>query len=64
MFEAQQLVFYTCISPLHMGAGQAVGAIDNPIQREVHTSVQQRGSRDKQSGKLAAVSPMVAMLPF
>jgi CRISPR-associated protein Cmr4 len=38
MFEAQQLVFYSCISPVHMGAGQAVGAIDNPIQREVHTS--------------------------
>jgi CRISPR-associated protein Cmr4 len=37
MFEAQQLVFYTCLSPVHMGAGQAVGAIDNPIQREVHT---------------------------
>lgn len=25
MFEAQQLVFYTCVSPVHMGAGQAVG---------------------------------------
>ncbi len=37
MFEAQQLVFYTRVSPVHMGAGQAVGAIDNPIQREVHT---------------------------
>ncbi len=37
MLEAQQLVFYTCVSPVHMGAGQAVGAIDNPIQREVHT---------------------------
>ncbi len=37
MFEAQRLVFYTCVSPVHMGAGQAVGAIDNPIQREVHT---------------------------
>src|SRR3990172_2426219 len=37
MFEAQQLVFYSCVSPVHMGAGQAVGAIDNPIQREVHT---------------------------
>ena len=37
MFQAQQLVFYTCVSPVHMGAGQAVGAIDNPIQREVHT---------------------------
>lgn len=37
MFQAQQLVFYSCVSPAHMGAGQAVGAIDNPIQREVHT---------------------------
>ena len=37
MYEAKQLVFYTCISPVHMGAGSAVGAIDNPIQREVHT---------------------------
>ena len=37
MFQAQQLVFYSCVSPVHMGAGQAVGAIDNPIQREVHT---------------------------
>ncbi len=37
MFQAQQLVFYSCLSPVHMGAGSAVGAIDNPIQREVHT---------------------------
>lgn len=37
MFQAQQLVFHSCVSPVHMGAGQAVGAIDNPIQREVHT---------------------------
>jgi len=37
MFQVQQLVFYSCVSPVHMGAGQAVGAIDNPIQREVHT---------------------------
>ena len=37
MFQAQQLVFYSCISPVHMGAGSAVGVIDNPIQREVHT---------------------------
>lgn len=37
MFQEQQLVFYTCVSPVHMGAGSAVGAIDNPIQREVHT---------------------------
>lgn len=26
MFEARQLVFYTCVSPVHMGAGQAVRA--------------------------------------
>ncbi len=38
MYEARQLVFYSCVSPVHMGAGQAVGAIDNPIQREVHTN--------------------------
>lgn len=37
MFQAQRLVFYSCLSPVHMGAGSAVGAIDNPIQREVHT---------------------------
>jgi len=37
MFQAQQVIFYSCVSPLHMGAGTAVGAIDNPIQREVHT---------------------------
>jgi CRISPR-associated protein Cmr4 len=37
MFEAQQLVFYSCVSPVHMGAGQAIGVIDNPIQRERHT---------------------------
>ena len=32
MFQAQQLVFYSCISPVHMGAGSAVGVIDNPPQ--------------------------------
>lgn len=37
MFEAKRLLFYYATSPVHMGAGQAVGAIDNPIQREVHT---------------------------
>lgn len=37
MFEAKQLLFYYCISPVHMGSGSAIGAIDNPIQREVHT---------------------------
>lgn len=37
MFEATQLVFYYAISPVHMGAGSAIGAIDSPIQREVHT---------------------------
>ncbi len=37
MFEAQSLLFYCCLTPLHMGAGTAIGAIDNPIQREVHS---------------------------
>jgi CRISPR-associated protein Cmr4 len=30
-------MFIYAVSPLHMGAGSAVGIIDNPIQREVHT---------------------------
>ncbi len=38
MFEKKSLMFYYCTTPLHMGAGTAVGAIDNPIQREVHTN--------------------------
>ncbi|MEP0774970.1 MAG: type III-B CRISPR module RAMP protein Cmr4 [Acidobacteriota bacterium] len=37
MFEQSQLVFFHCVSPVHVGAGQAIGAIDNPIQRERHT---------------------------
>jgi CRISPR-associated protein Cmr4 len=37
MFEARQIVFYYAVTPIHMGAGSAIGAIDSPIQREVHT---------------------------
>lgn len=37
MFEKHAAVFLYAISPVHMGAGQAVGIIDNPIQRERHT---------------------------
>ena len=37
MFEKARLLFLYAVSPVHMGAGQAVGAIDNPIQRERHT---------------------------
>ncbi len=37
MFEVKQPLFIYCISPVHMGAGTALGAVDNPIQREVHT---------------------------
>ena len=37
MFEKQAAVFFYTVSPVHMGAGQAVGVIDNPIQRERHT---------------------------
>jgi CRISPR-associated protein Cmr4 len=38
MFEKQAAVFLYAVSPVHMGAGQAVGVIDNPIQRERHTN--------------------------
>jgi CRISPR-associated protein Cmr4 len=37
MFEQQAAVFFYAVSPVHMGAGQAIGVIDNPIQRERHT---------------------------
>lgn len=37
MFEKRAAVFLYAVSPVHMGAGQAVGVIDNPIQRERHT---------------------------
>lgn len=37
MFEQKAAVFLYAVSPVHMGAGQAVGVIDNPIQRERHT---------------------------
>jgi CRISPR-associated protein Cmr4 len=38
MFTAQKTLFLYAVSPVHMGAGQAIGLIDNPIQREVHTN--------------------------
>lgn len=37
MFQAQRALFIYCVSPVHMGAGTAIGLIDNPIQRERHT---------------------------
>lgn len=37
MFEKQAAVFLYALSPVHMGAGSAIGVIDNPIQRERHT---------------------------
>ena len=37
MFEEKKAVFVYCLSPVHMGAGSALGVIDNPIQRERHT---------------------------
>ena len=37
MFQRQAAVFLYAVSPVHMGAGSAVGVIDNPIQRERHT---------------------------
>lgn len=38
MFERQAAVFLYAVSPVHMGAGSAIGVIDNPIQRERHTN--------------------------
>ncbi|GAB4119790.1 MAG: type III-B CRISPR module RAMP protein Cmr4 [Sideroxydans sp.] len=38
MFEKHAAVFLYAVSPVHLGAGQAVGVIDNPIQRERHTN--------------------------
>jgi CRISPR-associated protein Cmr4 len=37
MFEERSLLFLYAVSPVHMGAGQAIGVVDNPIQRERHT---------------------------
>lgn len=37
MFQQQAAVFLYAVSPVHVGAGNAVGVIDNPIQRERHT---------------------------
>lgn len=37
MFEKHAALFLYAVSPVHMGAGQAVGVVDNPIQRERHT---------------------------
>lgn len=37
MYQKHAAVFLYAVSPIHMGAGQAVGVIDNPIQRERHT---------------------------
>ncbi|MDF1589030.1 MAG: type III-B CRISPR module RAMP protein Cmr4 [Gammaproteobacteria bacterium] len=37
MFQKQASVFLYAISPVHMGVGQAIDVIDNPIQREKHT---------------------------
>jgi len=37
MFEKSKALFIYCVSPVHMGAGTALGLIDNPIQRERHT---------------------------
>lgn len=38
MFEKTAAAFFYCVSPVHVGAGSAVGVIDNPIQREKHSN--------------------------
>jgi CRISPR-associated protein Cmr4 len=37
MFKERAAMFLYCVSPVHMGTGQTIGVIDNPIQRERHT---------------------------
>lgn len=37
MFEKQAAVFFYAVSPVHLGAGNTIGVIDNPNQREKHT---------------------------
>lgn len=37
MFEKHAAIFLYAVSPVHLGAGQTIGVIDNPIQRERHT---------------------------
>lgn len=37
MFTRNAALFFYTVSPVHMGSGQAIGLIDNPIQRERHT---------------------------
>ncbi len=37
MFEAHKAMFMYCTTPVHAGAGQAFGLVDNPIQRETHS---------------------------
>lgn len=37
MFTGKKLMFFYAVTPVHMGVGQALGVIDNPIQRERHT---------------------------
>ncbi|EIC21516.1 type III-B CRISPR module RAMP protein Cmr4 [Thiorhodovibrio frisius] len=37
MFEQHAAVFLYAVSPVHLGAGNTLGIIDNPIQREKHT---------------------------
>lgn len=38
MFSETRAMFLYAVTPVHMGAGTAMGLIDNPIQREVHTN--------------------------
>lgn len=37
MFTEKAIMFMYAVTPVHMGAGSALGVIDNPIQRERHS---------------------------
>lgn len=38
MFEQRSIMYLYAVSPVHVGAGTAIGVVDNPIQRERHTN--------------------------
>jgi hypothetical protein len=69
MFEKQVAVFLYAVIPVHMGAGQAIGVIDNPIQRERHTNhpcLPAAASRGRcgTAGAFALCKSKVVMSPF
>lgn len=38
MYEAKHLMILKVLTPMHVGGGNEIGAINSPIQREIHTN--------------------------